>query len=249
MELKNKDYYVRGSRWYWYSIFLILLNIVAPLIAEVIFIIEESYEFILMIPFIISLIVLTILFIKKTINREQGFSVGLLICISILYIIYYFLFIYGIVEIQDYYEFGDFIALLIIFPFGLGPFLLFVNFIIAYKCHKNGVILANEKNNKLKLLGVISILVSLFFPFFILLLFSFKFLASTMKSVGKKGNQNRNNNNKKRCQKCGAEISVNSSYCDKCGMKIDNKNKKYCKKCGEVLNNNSNFCSKCGSKI
>lgn len=221
MELTNKDYYVKGSRWYWYSIFLILLNIVAPLIAEVIFFIEETDAFLALVPFIITIIVLTILFIKNTIKREKGFSVGLLICISIFYFIYYILFVMGITEIQEYYEFGDLIAFLIIFPFGLGPFLLFINFIIAYKCHKKGVILANEKNGKLQLLGILSILVSLFFPIIVLLLFSLKFFLSTMQSTSANKNKKKNDKNRKYCDKCGAEISDNALYCEKCGKKIE----------------------------
>lgn len=221
MELTNKDYYVKGSRWYWYSIFLILLNIVAPLIAEVLFFIEETVVFLFLVPCIITVIVLTILFIKNTIKRENGFSVGLLICISIFYFIYYMLFMIGITEIQEYYEFGDLIAFLIVLPFGLGPFLLFINFIIAYKCHKKGVILANEKNDKLQLLGILSILVSLFFPIFILLLFSLGFFLSTMQSTSVNKNKKENDKKKKYCGKCGAEISNDALYCNKCGKKIE----------------------------
>ena len=220
MELKNKDYFVKGSRWYWYAIFFVLLNIVMPVITEVVFIIEELDSSLFMILLIIPLVILSILFIKKTIKREEGFSVMLLTVISLLYLIYYILFMTGVIELQDYYKFNDFEALLIIFPFGLGPFLLFVNFIISYKCHKKGAILANEKNGKLMLLGILSILVSLFFPLFILLLFSFNFFASTLKMSG--GNNGKGKDRKKLyCVKCGNEINSDSLYCDKCGMKID----------------------------
>lgn len=220
MSLTNKEYFIKWSRWYWYTIFLVLLNIVFPILFEVLFIIEESSVTLFVPLFSVLLIVLTIRFIKSTLKREQGFSSAMLIIISILYFIYFILIFYGILEISEFYEWKDFITVSIIMPFGLGPFLLLINFIISHMCHKKGVILANEKDWKLTLLGIMSIIISIFLPVIIITIIIgvVIFLLLGNPSIGKKNIEK--STTKKYCKNCGALIEDDSKFCVNCGRKI-----------------------------
>lgn len=49
------------------------------------------------------------------------------------------------------------------------------------------------------------------------------------------------------CKNCGQTLSDNSSFCSKCGAKVE-KNI-FCSKCGTKLSDNSSFCPNCGERI
>lgn len=55
-------------------------------------------------------------------------------------------------------------------------------------------------------------------------------------------------NNKIKCQVCGAMVNSNSKFCIACGTKIEVTNK-FCQVCGNKLNDNDKFCISCGSKV
>lgn len=50
-----------------------------------------------------------------------------------------------------------------------------------------------------------------------------------------------------KCNKCGFEISNDSSFCPFCGEKVKNSNKKFCKHCGNELKLDDAFCAYCGT--
>lgn len=61
------------------------------------------------------------------------------------------------------------------------------------------------------------------------------------------------------CQNCGAEVSRNSNFCDKCGQPIQHPEPsaqescapahKFCPNCGQELLADAAFCSNCGMKF
>ncbi len=59
----------------------------------------------------------------------------------------------------------------------------------------------------------------------------------------------------RKCEKCGAELPINSSFCNKCGAKQGElesevvKTGKICPKCGEKLDEGDVFCINCGYKL
>ena len=52
---------------------------------------------------------------------------------------------------------------------------------------------------------------------------------------------------KKKCPKCGAEISASAKFCPECGEKIPAK--KFCSECGAEVSATAKFCPECGNKI
>ena len=52
---------------------------------------------------------------------------------------------------------------------------------------------------------------------------------------------------KKKCPKCGAEISATAKFCPECGEKIPAK--KFCSECGAEVSATAKFCPECGNKI
>ena len=52
---------------------------------------------------------------------------------------------------------------------------------------------------------------------------------------------------KKKCPKCGAEISASAKFCPECGEKIPAK--KFCPECGAEVSATAKFCPECGNKI
>lgn len=228
MQKTNKDYFVKGSRWWWYSFFLIIFNIVTPAILAtvfgILFVVEGDYEFIfqlvLIIPVIILLVILTIKFIKNTLKKEQGFSRSRLIFISIIYFLYICIALMGIALINEYLELSTFKLLLITMPFALGPLLLLVNFLTSHIYHKKGVIPADEKNKSLAALGIISIIESLFFPIIFIGVFC---CYSLVKSSGNsfRISYNAKKNKNLYCKKCGALIDKDANFCTNCGEKIN----------------------------
>ena len=52
---------------------------------------------------------------------------------------------------------------------------------------------------------------------------------------------------KKKCPKCGAEISATAKFCPECGEKIPAK--KFCPECGAEVSATAKFCPECGNKI
>lgn len=242
MTLTNKDYYVKGTRWWWYSIFLIFFNIICLIvlgtIVGVLGFIEDDEE--LLIPFIFSMpsvvlvIILTIIFIKNTLKREKGFSMAMLIVISIFY---FFAILLLIIPFVMYFELGDFTSVLIVMPFIIGPLMLLINFIVSHMYHKKGIIPADKKDKKLKWLGIVSIIVSLFSPVILIAIIVFGILL--------KPSSYKNQGIMKECKKCHERIDKNAEFCPKCGAKQD----EYCKKCGALISENMNFCVKCGEKI
>ena len=52
---------------------------------------------------------------------------------------------------------------------------------------------------------------------------------------------------KRKCPKCGAEISVGAKFCPECGEKIPVK--KFCSECGAEVSATAKFCPECGNKI
>lgn len=52
---------------------------------------------------------------------------------------------------------------------------------------------------------------------------------------------------KKKCPKCGAEISAMAKFCPECGEKIPAK--KFCSECGAEVSATAKFCPECGNKI
>lgn len=242
--MKNKDYYVKWSRWFWYSVFLILFNIVSPIIFEILFIIEETEVCLFTTIFIAPLIILTIIFLKNTIKREDGFSIPLLIVMSVIYIFYLFTFMAGCVEIGEYYYWSEFKLYSVVLPFALGPFLLLINFIISYVVHKKGIILANEKDWKLTLLGILSIIVSIALPVVIILIILLFIIVPKGSSLSQSSSRNENHF----CKECGKRISNKLEYCEECS-KLTNKTTKFCTFCGCALKEGSSFCPQCGKKI
>lgn len=59
------------------------------------------------------------------------------------------------------------------------------------------------------------------------------------------------------CSNCGADVSVNSSFCANCGAKVVMptpaesvpEGKKKCAKCGSIEDADTRFCSQCGTKM
>ena len=60
-----------------------------------------------------------------------------------------------------------------------------------------------------------------------------------------------------KCEKCGAELFKNATYCHKCGhmlakkiqhMELKHESQKKCRNCGMILPNDAKFCFSCGSK-
>lgn len=263
MQKTNKEYFVKGSRWWWYSVFLIILNIVIPVSLEtilgIIFIVEEIEElifsFILMLPLIILLVILTTKFMKNTLKRDHGFSRSRLIFLSIVYVLYMIIAITGIAGIGEYCELTDFKAISIASPIGIGPVLLLANFLISYMYHKKGVIPADKKDKGLIILGIISIIASLIFPIIIIVIFcGLLLLKPSTKSYNKKI----------QCKNCGALIETNSKFCKNCGAVVgkssksskksgqevsDNKEKNRCKNCNSLIEKDAIFCTNCGKEI
>lgn len=52
---------------------------------------------------------------------------------------------------------------------------------------------------------------------------------------------------KKKCPKCGSEISATAKFCPECGEKIPAK--KFCPECGAEISATAKFCPECGNKI
>ncbi|MEG9429510.1 MAG: SPFH domain-containing protein [Christensenellaceae bacterium] len=52
---------------------------------------------------------------------------------------------------------------------------------------------------------------------------------------------------KKKCPKCGAEISASAKFCPECGEKIPAK--RFCPECGAEVSATAKFCPECGNKI
>ena len=52
---------------------------------------------------------------------------------------------------------------------------------------------------------------------------------------------------KKKCPKCGAEISATAKFCPECGEKIPAK--RFCPECGAEVSATAKFCPECGNKI
>lgn len=52
---------------------------------------------------------------------------------------------------------------------------------------------------------------------------------------------------KKKCMKCGAEITATAKFCPECGEKIPAK--KFCSECGAEVSATAKFCPECGNKI
>lgn len=52
---------------------------------------------------------------------------------------------------------------------------------------------------------------------------------------------------KKKCPKCGAEITATAKFCPECGEKIPAK--KFCSECGAEVSATAKFCPECGNKI
>ncbi len=255
MTLTNKDYFVKGSRWYWYSNFLILLNIICPIIFEaifgVLFIINEDEELLIpvisLIPFIILLCIFTIKFKKDILKREQGFSIILLIIVSIFYFIYLSIACAGFAGISEFYEFKDSLYMAITVPFVLGPFFLFINFITSYLCHKKGLIPADKKDKKLLALGVISIIISIFYQIIIIfIIICLIFIFSSKDSFV--GTSRKPTKVIKYCKNCGAEIKKDATYCSSCEKNIKKENN-YCGNCGAKIEKDATYCSSCGKKL
>ena len=59
----------------------------------------------------------------------------------------------------------------------------------------------------------------------------------------------------RKCESCGAELPINSAFCNKCGAKQGDLEKevvtagKICPKCGATLEKNDLFCISCGYKL
>jgi len=53
------------------------------------------------------------------------------------------------------------------------------------------------------------------------------------------------------CHNCGAPLREDSTFCSKCGNKIENKNihKIHCHNCGESIDGDAQFCENCGQKL
>lgn len=52
---------------------------------------------------------------------------------------------------------------------------------------------------------------------------------------------------KKKCPKCGAEISATAKFCPECGEKLPVK--RFCSECGAEVSATAKFCPECGNKI
>lgn len=61
----------------------------------------------------------------------------------------------------------------------------------------------------------------------------------------KKTTEAKRNRKTKYCGNCGAEIEVNSKFCQECGEKVT----KSCPKCGNEISNEIKFCPECGEKV
>lgn len=57
--------------------------------------------------------------------------------------------------------------------------------------------------------------------------------------------------NVKICDHCGAEIPANSSFCIKCGAKVEESKEveKHCPSCDQIVGEDETFCRHCGTKI
>lgn len=57
------------------------------------------------------------------------------------------------------------------------------------------------------------------------------------------------------CPQCGAEVPADTSFCGKCGCKVQmvdppvTEAAPKCPQCGNEINSNSQFCGKCGCKL
>lgn len=250
MDLTNKNYVTKWSRWYWYEFFLILFNIVFPVLFQSfiigLIIIEEDLIYLRLIPIIVLLITLSSIFIKETLKRKSGFSVLLLIATSLVYFIYYLLFLIAMLDIIEYYEINvsEFAIFAIFLPFIIGPLMLLENFVISHMYHKKGSIPADQKSTPLKIFGISSVFVSLFLPFIIVAIILIILLIGIPNYTG-------NNYERKKytCKNCGSKVDINSSFCPKCGSEIKLEKQYTCKNCGSKVDINSNFCPKCGLDV
>ncbi len=228
MSLVNKDYFVKGTRWWWYCIFLIMFNIIFPIILEIIlgvfFLVDGDDEhlvpFILAIPFIIALVILTIIFLKNILNREQGFSIVMVVVISILYLNLLFFEVGGLASILSYSELGTFSMTLVAAPLGIGPIFLLGNFIISHMYHKKGIIPANKKDKRLTILGISSIVFSLFYPIILIVIIGF-FLF--VKLISGDSSSPIGTSKKYYCPNCQKIIDKDDKFCKECGCIIDKK--------------------------
>ena len=51
------------------------------------------------------------------------------------------------------------------------------------------------------------------------------------------------------CGNCGARISPDALFCEKCGEKVSQERAQYCRFCGQLLEDDALFCSSCGHKL
>lgn len=52
-----------------------------------------------------------------------------------------------------------------------------------------------------------------------------------------------------KCEKCKAEIPIDSKFCTSCGSKVENVKKVYCTHCGEQIDSNLSVCPYCGKNV
>ena len=67
------------------------------------------------------------------------------------------------------------------------------------------------------------------------------------KSEEKQQTGNSGSSAKRKCPKCGAEVSVSGKFCPECGEKLPAK--KFCPNCGTEITTKAKFCPECGEKL
>lgn len=141
----------------------------------------------------------------------------MVVVISILYLNLLFLEAAGLCSILSYYEWGTFSMTLVAMPLGIGSIFLLGNFIISHMYHKKGIIPTNKKDKRLTILGILSIVFSLFYPSILIVIIGLKKLTSG-----------------------GSPSPIGTSkkyYCPNCQKLID-KDDKFCKECGCIIDKN-----------